>query len=397
MTLSDIPSDSLLHHFIAYMSWTESALSFQVAGGLSAIGAVLRRHRWFSQEKWQVYPNQSIIFLGPSGVGKDTIINKLEDIIRPHVKTVGGTTFGAVSCNLVNLAPPTLAYIPIKEMSSFFGKVDYQQNTIAAITDLLSSNKEVDISTKADLTGPNPERKIIYEPTITVHAGTTVEWLHQMIPSQAMSGGFLGRFHLVIETIPERSVPLVGDGKSEAEWAEHNLHWQAWEQGIHEIIRACCTEPKGMPLTLDARQLYTEWYDRRRDIFPKKADAYAYRTRDTVLRFALQMAVSRNHFEHIELADVQAAIALVNETASRIRIVLEPGFNPDLRAALLAFIPPSPCNIIDIYSKFLGSFSQKEIDSTLASLTSSGRVRSMEARGFEKKFYQIPLPEEVVD
>ena len=155
MISHDIPADSILHHFINYMSWTESALAFQVAGGLSAIGAVLRRNRWFDQRTWRVWPNQSVMFIGPSGVGKDTIIDQLGDTLRSvnhlvHLPVMGGTTFESISCRLVNWPEerrPTSVYIPLPEMSTFFGKADYQRTTITMMTNMLSAGKEVDIST----------------------------------------------------------------------------------------------------------------------------------------------------------------------------------------------------------------------------------------------------------
>lgn len=195
MNRTDIPRDSLLHEWVTYLSATEIPFSYQVAAGLSVLGACLKRQRWVDQMEWRVYPNQSVLFIGPSGVGKDTVINRCQKVMESmhpytRVPVLGGKTKEAIDAQLAMLPKPAAAFIPAGELTAFFGKAEYQANLLTGMTDLLSGGEKVDITTKGSMALREGKSTCIYQPTLTMHGGSTVEWLHKNMPDE------IGRAHV---------------------------------------------------------------------------------------------------------------------------------------------------------------------------------------------------------
>src|ERR1700722_169469 len=287
LSLSDIPRDSILQCFCDYLSITEIPFSYQLAGGLSVVGLVCRRQRWIDQFDWRVYPNQSVMFIGPSGIGKDTIINRVSrsvDAIQPQSKvpTLGGVTMESIYACLLGLGKVAAAYIPAPEVTAFFGKADYQANMLTGITNLLSNSASLDVTTKTAYNERNGPQ-IIQQPTVTMHCGSTVEWLHRGMPEGTLEGGFLGRFLIIVEEIGTKFVPLVKRHMTKERQEQLSRSLAAWMEGLGMIVSAC-GHAREMILYTDAEDLYVNWYYNRFKQFSRAVMPYANRSRDTVLR-----------------------------------------------------------------------------------------------------------------
>lgn len=351
MQISDIPTDSILRHWCRYLLSTEVPFSYQLAGGLSTIGAILKRNRWVDQLEWRVYPNQSVMFIGPSGIGKDTIINRVQRSITAveylsRVPTIGGVTLENIKARLADLPKPAAAFMAAGEMTAFFGKADYQQNMLTGITDLLSNNDKIDITTKGEYKWKG--EKFIYEPTITLHTGSTIEWLHGAMPTGTMEGGFLGRFLIVCEELGGRHIPLVKRDKTHQELATLKDHLSAWTDGLESIIRGC-SKPREVIIYTDGEDAYANWYYNRFKLFSKAVTPYANRSRDTVLRLAMLMAFSRGHYRWIEEVDINFAIQFIAQVAERIdRVVLPPSVEAAVAQKILDILPARMTEIYNL-------------------------------------------------
>lgn len=385
MNIHDIPADSFLRSYIAYLSSTEIPFSYQVAGGLSTIGAVLRRNRWIDQVDWRVYPNQSILFIGPSGIGKDTIINRCQSSLQSvewvsRVPTLGGVTMELLHARLAEMSKPAAAFIPAPEMTAFFGKSDYQANMLTGITNLLSNGESVDISTKGSYMASGA--KLIHQPTITMHAGSTVEWLHRGMPEGTLEGGFLGRFLIVIEEIGGRFVPLVKMGRTREDVQELHDYLTHWKMSLEGLIQSCKIG-REMILLPEAEDLYVNWYYNRFKMFSKAVMPYANRSRDMVLRLAMLMGLSRGHDRYIEGEDVSFAIALLREVAQKIdRVVLPPSLEAQVADKILNLLPAT---LGEIYATLGMRYSlAKMIDPAIDLLRRTGNIMT-DARGIVRK------------
>lgn len=379
MNLKDIPNDSLIRPFAQYMGATEVPVSYQIAGALSALGAVLRRNRYVDQVDWRVYPNQSILFIGPSGVGKDTIINRIGTTMTTveaqcRVPTLAGCTIELIHARLAQLGKPACAFIPAPEITAFFGKADYQANMLTGITNLLSNGEKVDISTKGSYTASGGQATIISQPTITMHAGSTVEWLHKGMPDGTLEGGFLGRFLIVIEEFGGKFIPLVKQGRTRADIEAMHGQMARWYEGLGELITACKT-PREMILLPEAEDSYTNWYYNRFKMFSKAVMPYANRSRDMVLRLAMLMALSRGHTTWIEKGDVEFAIGVLREIAGKIdRVVLPPAAEAQVADQILKILPAT---MQEIYMALGVRYSiPKAIDPAFDLLRRTGKIVS---------------------
>ena len=342
MKLDIVPRDSLLWHWCKILSHTEVPLSYQLCGGISLVGCLLRRQTWIDQGVWKVYPFQPVLFVGDSGIGKDTIINRItSDLERVGtVPVLGGKTMEAVSARLRNLGKQAAAYIPAGELSSFFGQRDYQSGMIQEFTDLLSGGDKKDITTKGDLAN-NGKPSYIYEPTITLHGGSTVEWLHKAMPDGTMEGGFLGRFLILVEELGSKHIALVKDSMSREDRANLAEAKQMWAGGLEEIL-ARFKKPHEMLLLEEAKNYYTNWYHNRFKYFSKAVRPYANRSRDMVLRLAMLMAITRRHWNWIDEDDVRFGAEVLREVGKKIdNVVLPPSNEAQAAEMMLRMLPAS--------------------------------------------------------
>lgn len=342
------------------------------------IGALCRRQRWVDQVDWRVYPNQSVLFIGPSGIGKDTIINRVQSAlsnlqVRSRCRVVGGVTLEGIQARLSELSRPACAFIPAPEMTAFFGKADYQANLLTGMTNLLSNGDKVDITTKGSYVAGGGAEKFIHEPTITMAAGSTVEWLHRGMPDGTLEGGFLGRFLIIIEELGGKFVPLVKRDRSKEELTQLRESLASWNRGLEGIIEFCA-HPREMILYTEAEDLYANWYYNRFKMFSKAVLPYANRSRDMVLRLGMLMALSRGHDRHIEAEDIAFAVALLGEVAEKIdRVVLPPSLEAQVAQKILEQLPGT---VGEIYISLGQRYSiVRQIDPALDLLRRTNRIR----------------------
>ena len=323
-----IPTDSILHSWITLLSTTEVPQSYQIGVGMAVIGALLKRNVWVDQHSyddwgWNVYPNQSVMLVGPSGIGKDTAINfAIKQVEQWNtLPVIGGTTIENIKQRLHVLGSPAAAVLPAGEMSAFFGKKDYQSGMLTEITDILSTNEKIDISTKGDLDRGGP--KYIHQPTLTMLCGSTEEWLHTAMPDGTMEGGFLGRFLILVEQFGYKQVPLMKNSVTLKQRKKLSNASQTWNTGIERLLQA--TAKLGEIILLEeAQEAYVNWYYNRFNYFSKAVIPYANRSRDTVLRLAMLMALSRGNFGWIEAQDVDFATRIIIEVGKSIDAAILP-------------------------------------------------------------------------
>jgi hypothetical protein len=317
------------------------------------------------------------MLIGPSGIGKDTMINRAEATLQAvesvsGVKLLGGVTFEYLQAVLAEMPRPACAFIPAPEMTAFFGKSDYQANMLTGITDLLSNKERKDITTKGAYKDRGGQAQYIYEPTLTMHAGSTVEWLHKGMPDGTLEGGFLGRFLIVIEDLGSKYIPLPKRDRSrEAIEAQRQL-LTAWKRGVYDLIEKVVT-PREVILMPDAEDLYANWYYNRFRIFSRAVMPYANRSRDMVLRLAMLMAFSRGHDRYVEAEDMDFAICTLNGIAEKIdRVVLPPAAEAQLGQKILDMLP---ARMDEIFANMGMRFSiAKQVEPALEQLKKTGMV-----------------------
>jgi len=345
--------------------------------GLSCFGFILRREVWLvHMHDAPLYPNLSLLLVGPSGCGKDTTINfgrhylydmGMEDFF------IGGRTIEGVYKQLLKHndgtpKDPAIAYLPIGELTAVIGNKDYQQGIISGLTDLLSGNPLVNVSTSKD---PNIA---IHNPTLTVHAGSTIEWLHKAMPDGALEGGFVGRF-LVVVTEHDAKQKFCPMPAYEISSTDEQQALKEARDELYMISQRALRKTEGLGevyIVETAQEIYYNWYYNRFKLFSPAVIPYANRCRDTVLKLALISAMTRQHWRWVDDADIQFAIDLMQDTANKIdKVIIPQSEETRCTKHVLALLP---CSYHDIINNTHNKYPLRVILQAMEALRAGGKI-----------------------
>jgi hypothetical protein len=384
-----IPEDSIFVDWLKLLSLAETPVSYQVLTGLAAFGASLRRNVHVNQVNWKIFPNISILLVGPSGIGKDTAINEAEKFLKadveiykssptgkrdkfvfhPGLPKVYGRTIEAMFEQMLNLGDPACCYIPAPEITSFLGQKDYQSGIINELTDILSTKDSHDVTTKADLKSGNATRSIPH-PTVCLFAGSTEEWLHKSMPDGSLEGGWWPRFVIACEEYGSKMVPLLGS-LPKSEILEAKAAKLRFYERAHAIIAKYIGKNIEIDILNEAKDFYNNWYRNRHSYFSKTVRPYAERSRDQVIRLAMLMALSRGH-GYIELLDMEFGAAMMAYVAARIDNAVKPPGRLSQIAKQAGVL--MPCSHADIMAGLSRSTDPKLINDALAMMVERKEV-----------------------
>lgn len=368
----EIPKNSLLEPWCDSLNITEIPRSYQIFAALSMVGGLIGRKMYVDQMKFRIYPNISVMFIGPSGIGKDTIINQMTRAIREvyggnTLRLIEGKTIEYVHQQLLGLSSPAQAWILAPELTAFLGGKDYQKSLVQDITNLLSTNEILDVSVKSE------DRKII-EPTASILAGSTAEWLHKAMPDGSMEGGFIPRFIVVFEEYAARHVAwikysLTKNEKQAAEYA--HAHFMKELKALHNGL----PKDKRHEMRPDgaAQEMYEDWYCHRFERYPPTIREYANRSRDHVLRVALVASVLEGKTYLSETA-MEFAIQAIDYSANRVEYVIRPVTKEARIAEMIKrLLPLSQQNLLRALAK---SFTREEVLKSVRLMNQTGEVVS---------------------
>lgn len=330
-----IPNDSFIHAWMDQFSHTEIFPSWMILTGLAIVGVILRRNVCFDQgQSGKIWPNTSVLLVGPSGSGKDTIINPSCDTIdKIGGQSVVGRTLEAVKESLTQMGNPAVGYINASELADFLGCKDYQAGLVQALTDILSNKTQIDVSLKGDITRGGSRK--IYNPTLTMFAGSTAEWLQGMLPDGSLDGGFIPRFVVAAEYSKQESGihPIANPGKYDSLEQQRMVKQgeATFVDRLHELAISSHLFPDQPPRTMtethgmnDAEGWYTNWYANRYTKFSPLLQAYASRSSGLLRRLGMLMAITRGHINYIEEEDYYFGDAIIAHAAERLEQAVIP-------------------------------------------------------------------------
>ena len=313
-----IPHDSLLHLWLRATSNLETPYSYLILAALSNIGVCMGRNVWFDQEHFRVWPNLSVLLVGPSGVGKDTALDRGEEILQAltKIKDCRGRTAEAIIARFAKRGRPAVSYIKAGELTALLGKKDYQSGIIQDLTDILSTGPYYDYNLKSG-------EVRIWEPTLTVMAGSTAEWLQRAMPQGSTEGGFFPRFVITVESEPRRHVPLVKYDSTVREARARTEAKADFLAGMKLICERRAAHKRDIRMSADAQEWYRNWYHNRFSYFSPIVRDYANRSRDQILRLAMLSAVVSNR-TWINMEDCRFADHIMQYAGHKLEYAIKP-------------------------------------------------------------------------
>jgi hypothetical protein len=323
-----------------------------------------------------VYPNLSVLLVGPSGIGKDVAIRKAQNIVSALDDSldIGGKTMEAIQSQLLEVGDPACAFVAAPEITAFLGGKDYQKSMAQELTDLLSTGDKVNVSLKST---PGVKR-IIKHPTVTVQAGSTEEWLHKAMPDGSLEGGLFPRFVIVCEEYGNKNIPLVKYSLSTEDRKAAKEGEEKFLAGLHEILARYGSKAVEIVPLADAIEYYERWYINRFKQFSPTVRPYANRSRDQVLRLAMLMAVSRGH-NYMEEIDMRFAAAMMGYVARSIdKAASPPSMEAQIAKAIVVLLPARLTSIILALGR---KYTRRDILAGLELLQATGQIEEIRRGG----------------
>jgi hypothetical protein len=287
---------------------------------------------------------------------------------------IGGATSEAWKDQLLQLqnlyGTPTVALLPANELTAVVGSKDYQKSMVQELTDILSTGSAVDISTKSG------GRQLLLQPTLTVMAGSTAEWLQKAMPEGSMEGGLLPRFLIVVEQYTNRYIPLVKYHVSVRERQYAQLAAAEFQRKVAEVAIMFRDRPQELAIIPDAVDMYTNWYYNRFNLFAESVQAYANRSRDQVLRIAMLCAASCGR-NYIDEEDMDFGIRLMTFVGQRIESVLKPPSKDKQVADELVEVLErrgGTATSVELVTALLQRRSRRDIEDGMSALMSTARI-----------------------
>lgn len=394
---SIVPEDSALLWWLDSFSHTEVFTSWQILTGLAALGALLGRTAAFPTGRTgMVWPNMSILLIGPSGTGKDTVINPTCEMIESLGGTwIRGRTMEGVKESLCQMGDPAVGFINASELAEFLGCKDYQQGMVQSLTDILTNKDKLDVSLKSDVAKGSKGSRTIYRPTLTMFAGSTAEWVQTMLPDGSLDGGFIPRFVVAAEW-DKRSAGIITIPNSGR--YESRAHRDRVEQGeiryrefLSNTVNAYAGRPETHQPTIfhetagdtGAEAWYENWCANRYTTFSPLLQAYAERSRGLMRKLGMLMAISRGHWNYIETIDYLFADAVIRHAAERLeRAIIPTSREVKVGFEILRLLPSTYPSLLRQLSSKYGT---RWVKAGVQYLLESGQIKQSKEGTFEVK------------
>jgi len=200
-----VPKAGWIHDYIEWTRQTEPPSVFHFFVASTVIGATLGRNVVFDKGAYQLYPNQCVMIIAPTGICRKTSACNLGTGLYGKA---GGTLVGgdkptpeALVDSLKEQANAVgLIYAP--ELAVFLGKQKYQEGMVPLLTALFDCPSEWTSKTigRGEVSLSNVALSALF--------CSTLDWIQTGIAKDAFGGGFMSRFLFVVQESTSRSFPM---------------------------------------------------------------------------------------------------------------------------------------------------------------------------------------------
>jgi hypothetical protein len=295
---------------------TEAPDAYHLGAALVSAGLVLGRSCYTVQGR-RVYPNVYALLMGPSGIKKDTAMERGELVLAPpSLRTPEYIRLPNISSaegliEQMKGGQPVL--VTISEMSTLLkqAKREGTSNIIPWLTSLYDCPPEARLPTRKD---PITAKA----PYLCVLAASTPDWFDADVTDDLIRGGFLGRF-LFFTGDPKPALPRPPEPNPLALLALRTRLYEVAD-GLRKMGRQGGDESGvAIPLSDDAGRWFDAWYPRHAR--PGDTDDLATLFRRVpmfVQKIAMLYAVLDGQVE-ITAADLELALEVVKLSQAYVR------------------------------------------------------------------------------
>jgi hypothetical protein len=374
-----LPEDSWLQKWMRVWPTAEPPESFTLFAAMSMLGAVLGRKVHFKKDVHTVWPMLNLLLLGPSGLGKSTSIMMARTLLEKVPLTEQPQFLeGAATTEKLHddLVPKPHAIVFAEEMATFFGRQKYLEGMIPYITNLLDYRPTIQRRTKGGGVST------IKEPTVTIMAGSTVEWLQEQLPDTATAGGFLPRFFVIKEDHKRQRVPLPDQRLSRKQKLDLEHERAKVYEEFYERISPYIHAPDSHEVTFKGYggvDVYSQWYNCYTPL-SGHLSPFAARAGEYVLRISMLNAIACGRGQ-IEERDVRSAIKLYGFMERRLQEAVVPyTVQGAMQKRVLDAVGQASLTEVEIYQAMSNFAPSQEVQKLLHSLLVSQQLRLRDGR-----------------
>lgn len=303
-----LPKVGWLGEYMAFGDGLEACPRFRFFSACCVLGAAINNKVWIQRGDEgllpKLFPNPWVVLLSPPQRGhKTSTINMavncltqafedvriLSDKITPEA-IVSALSMPQNQREVIRIGPrDATGLIKAPELSVFFGRQQYNVGLVSLITDLYDYREEWRSETIAR--GKNVLKNVC----ISVLGGSTPNWLQQMLPQDAFTGGFMSRFILV--EMPPNWYKRVPHPKKAEE--------ASWKNLVNNMrgFREFQGKMKWTKGALEEYEIYYRSFTPTGDV---QLDAYKERETEQILKIAALLDLNRGSMELTKESLVQA-------------------------------------------------------------------------------------------
>lgn len=198
---------------------TEIPDIFALWCGLSGISATLGRRVWLDLGTYKVYPNLFVVLVAGSGrCRKSTAIGLIEKLIRvldpsPNLISQRITPEGLIDALRIiekveegngesELRKESVGFVVVDELSTFLNRKTYESGLASLLIPLYDCKENFEYRTKSR------GKEIIKDGCLGILGATTIDWIRNAIPPDAVGGGLTSRIVFVYVGQPPPPVAI---------------------------------------------------------------------------------------------------------------------------------------------------------------------------------------------
>lgn len=374
-----------LQSYLDEVKNSESPRKYFIWSGLTAISAVLRDNVYLDRGGlYQLFPNVFTVFIGPSGIKKGNPVTYARKLVKYAGNTriyTGRLTIEKLISELSKshsvesgeIMKDAIALFSAGEFSSFIAR---NPEALTILTDLYNTHEYRDEDwinyTKKD------DKEKLHHPCITIIGASNETHFREVVPDNAVGGGFIARTFLVNATkrgklnsltkrAPEPELKKLAEYLKELGKVKGEFQW-----------------------TNEAEEIYDKWYYEFGETDRNDDTGTLNRVTDSVLKVAMLLSCSRSMDLMLYPENIVQAIDLCEDVVLGIKkLTSGSGRNPlgPMQAMIIRFLLKQEDYVAsreEILDKHWGHFDSYDLDRIVQSMSDAKQIVMVSLAGGPK-------------